>query len=238
MKLKIASMLLGEDIRVILDKIRAHQDEASDYLSRLKKLLQNKQDIDQQIFNLDKQKKDLERQIFTLKSEIEEKRPLQKVAEQIIKIEEDIRSKEKEVSDSSSSNRDLQQSVAHLQKDIVDFKSLKSLLEVEKRKYEEKIGKDDTIPDELLSVNSEIVNLQNWLRIHSVELTQIANDITELIHALEEEEPIEMPQDDIMDEDKETVNESKDETPLVKRTEKEEPDKGLPNDTVEPPTRK
>lgn len=231
-------MLLGENVRVILDKIRAHQDEASDYLSRLKKLLQNKQNIDQQLSDLDKHKKDLERQIVTLRSEIEEKRPLQKVAEQIIKIEEDIRSKEKEVSDSSSSNRDLQQSVAHLQKDIVDFKSLKSLLEVEKRKYEEKIGKDDTIPEELLSVNSEIVNIQNWLRIHGVELTQVENDITERIHALEEEEPIEMPQDDIMDEDEETVNESKDETPLVKRTEKEEPDKGLPNDTVEPPTRK
>jgi hypothetical protein len=238
MKLKIASMLLGENVRVILDKIRAHQDEASDYLSRLKKLLQNKQNIDQQLSDLDKHKKDLERQIVTLRSEIEEKRPLQKVAEQIIKIEEDTRSKEKEVSASSSGNRELQQSVAHLQKDTVDLKSRKSLLEVEKRKYEENIGKDDTIPDELLSVNSEIVNLQNWLRIHSVELTQIENDITELIHALEEEEPIEVPQDDIMEEDEETGKESKDETPLVKQTEKEEPDNGKTNDTVEPSTRK
>ena len=91
-------MLLGENVRVILDKIRAHQDEASDYLSRLKKLLQNKQNIDQQLSDLDKHKKDLERQIVTLRSEIEEKRPLQKVAEQIIKIDEDTRSKEKEVS--------------------------------------------------------------------------------------------------------------------------------------------
>lgn len=231
-------MLLGENVRVILDKIRAHQDEASDYLSRLKKLLQNKQNIDQQLSDLDKHKKDLERQIVTLRSEIEEKRPLQKVAEQIIKIEEDTRSKEKEVSASSSGNRELQQSVAHLQKDTVDLKSRKSLLEVEKRKYEENIGKDDTIPDELLSVNSEIVNLQNWLRIHSVELTQIENDITELIHALEEEEPIEVPQDDIMEEDEETGKESKDETPLVKQTEKEEPDNGKTNDTVEPSTRK
>lgn len=231
-------MLLGENVRVILDKIRAHQDEASDYLSRLKKLLQNKQNIDQQLSDLDKHKKDLERQIVTLRSEIEEKRPLQKVAEQIIKIEEDTRSKEKEVSASSSGNRELQQSVAHLQKDTVDLKSRKSLLEVEKRKYEENIGKDDTIPDELLSVNSEIVNLQNWLRIHSAELTQIENDITELIHALEEEEPIEVPQDDIMEEDEETGKESKDETPLVKQTEKEEPDNGKTNDTVEPSTRK
>lgn len=231
-------MLLGENVRVILDKIRAHQDEASDYLSRLKKLLQNKQNIDQQLSDLDKHKKDLERQIVTLRSEIEEKRPLQKVAEQIIKIEEDTRSKEKEVSASLSGNRELQQSVAYLQKDTVDLKSRKSLLEVEKRKYEENIGKDDTIPDELLSVNSEIVNLQNWLRIHSVELTQIENDITELIHALEEEEPIEVPQDDIMEEDEETGKESKDETPLVKQTEKEEPDNGKTNDTVEPSTRK
>lgn len=231
-------MLLGENVKFILDKIRAHQDEASDYLSRLKKLLQNKQNIDQQLSDLDKHKKDLERQIVTLRSEIEEKRPLQKVAEQIIKIEEDTRSKEKEVSASSSGNRELQQSVAHLQKDTVDLKSRKSLLEVEKRKYEENIGKDDTIPDELLSVNSEIVNLQNWLRNHSVELTQIENDITELIHALEEEEPIEVPQDDIMEEDEETGKESKDETPLVKQTEKEEPDNGKTNDTVEPSTRK
>ena len=231
MKIRIATLLLREDVRAILDKIQSYQDETLDYKSRLKQLLQNKQDIDQQ-------KKDLDRQIVTLRSEIEEKRPLQKVAKQIIKIEEDIRSKEKEVSDSSSSNRELQQSVAHLQKDIGDLKSRKSLLEVEKRKYEEKIGKDNTIPDELLSVNSEIVNLQNWLRIHSVELTQIEDDITELINALEEEEPIEVPQDDIMEEDEETVKESKDETPLVKQAEKEEPDNGKTNDSVEPPTRK
>ena len=172
-------MLLGENVRAILDKMKSHQDETSNYKSRLKELLQNKQDINQRLSNLDKQKKDLDRQIVTLRSEIEEKRPLQKVAEQIIKIEEDIRSKEKEVSDSSSSNRELHQSVAHLQKDTVDLKSRKSLLEVGKRKYEEKIGKDYTITGELPSVDSEIVNLQNWLRIHSVELTQIENDITE-----------------------------------------------------------
>ena len=35
MKLKIASMLLGENVRVILDKIRAHQDEASEQLCRI-----------------------------------------------------------------------------------------------------------------------------------------------------------------------------------------------------------
>lgn len=239
MKLKIASMLLGENVRVILDKIRAHQDEASDYLSRLKRLLQNKQNIDQQLSDLDKHKKNLERQIVTLRSEIEEKRPLQKVAEQIIKIEEDTRSKEKEASASSSGNRELQQSVAHLQKDTVDLKSRKSLLEVEKRKYEENIGKDDTIPDELLSVNSEIVNLQNWLRIHSVELTQVENDITERIHALEEEdEPIEVPQDNIIEEDEETEKECEDETAIVVPTDKKEPNKVQRNDTIEPPIRK
>ena len=47
-----------------------------------------------------------------------------------------------------------------------------------------------------------------------------------------------MPQDDIMEEDQETGKESKDEPPLVKQTEKEEPDNGKTNDTVEPSTRK
>ena len=102
MKIRIASLLMGEDVQSILNKIQLYQEGTTDYKSRLKKLLQNKQDIDQQLSNLDRQKKDLDRQIVTLRSEVEEKRPLQIVAKQIIKIEEDIRSKEKEVSNSSS----------------------------------------------------------------------------------------------------------------------------------------
>ena len=188
---------------------------------------------------MDKQKKGIDRQIASLSNDVDANRPLRKVAEQIILTEKEIGSKEKDANDCIFSNRELQQSVATLQNEVVDLKSRKSLLEVENRKYEERIGKEDTVPDELQIINSEIVNLQNWLRIHSVELTKVENDITELIQDLEEEdEPIEVPQEDIMEEDGEAVKESEEETPLVEQTEKEEPDNGLVNDSVEPLTRK
>ena len=239
MKIRIASILLGENVKALLDKIQSHQDEASNYKSLLKKLLLRKQELNQQLSDLDKQKKGIDRQIASLSNDVDANRPLRKVAEQIILTEKEIGSKEKDANDCIFSNRELQQSVATLQNEVVDLKSRKSLLEVEKRKYEERIGKEDTVPDELQIINSEIVNLQNWLRIHSVELTKVENDITELIQDLEEEdEPIEVPQEDIMEEDGEAVKESEEETPLVEQTEKEEPDNGLVNDSVEPLTRK
>ena len=236
MKIRIATLLLREDVRAILDKIQSYQDETLDYKSRLKQLLQRKQKIDEQTTKLVKQQKDVDRQIVTLSSEIEEKRPLQKVAEQIIQIENDIRSKEKEISDCSSNNRELQQSIALLQQEINNLKRRKLVLENEKDKYERGIDDEDSTSDEIQSINSDITNIQNWLRVHSIELTQLEAEITELIHALEEEdEAIDIPQDDIKEEDEEIEKESDDETTFVKPNDKEEPNNG---NIVEPPTRK
>ena len=80
-------MLLGENVKSILDKIQLYQDETSDYLSQLKKLLLRKQELNLQLSNLDKQKKDNDRQITALRNEVDEKRLLRKVAEQIIQTE-------------------------------------------------------------------------------------------------------------------------------------------------------
>lgn len=232
-------MLLGENVRAILDKIKSHKGEASNYKSRLKELLPRKQELNQQLSDLEKEEEGIDRQISVLRSEVDEKRPLRKVAEQIIETEKDIRSKEKEISDISSNIRELQQSIVPLQKGIADMKSRKLLLETEKRSYEEKIGNEDTFSDELQSINSEIFNLQEWLRVHSADLTPLEDEITKLILSLEEDdEPVEMPQDDIKEEDEETENESESETNIVEPTEKDEHDNGKRNDTVEPPTRK
>ena len=57
MKIRIASILLGENVKALLDKIQSHQDEASNYKSLLKKLLLRKQELNQQLSDLDKQKK-------------------------------------------------------------------------------------------------------------------------------------------------------------------------------------
>ena len=238
MKLKIASMLLGENVRAILDKIQSHQDDASDYKSRLKKLLLRKQELNQQLSDLDKQKANIDRQIATLRNEVNEKCPLQKSAEQIIQTEKDIISKEKEICDCTSNIKELQQSIVPLQKEIVDLKSRKSLLETEKRKYEGEINIEDTISDDLQVINSEIVNLQEWLRIHSVDLTQLESEITELIHALEDDKPIETPQEDIKEDAEEVEKELEDDTTNEESTDKKEPDEGERNETVEPPTRK
>lgn len=231
-------MLLGENVRAILDKIQLYQDETSDYLSQLKKLLLRKQELNLQLSNLDKQKKDNDRQITALRNEVDEKRLLRKVAEQIILTEKDIKSKENEIFDCSSNIRELQQSIAPLQKDTIDLKSRKSLLETEKRKYEGEIDTEDTVSDELQVINSEIVNLQEWLRIHSADLTQLESEITELIHALENDKPIEKPQEDIKEDAEEAEKESEDDTTNEEPTDKKEPDEGKRNETVEPPTRK
>ena len=63
-------MLLGENVKSILDKIQLYQDETSDYLSQLKKLLLRKQELNLQLSNLDKQKKDNDRQITALRNEV------------------------------------------------------------------------------------------------------------------------------------------------------------------------
>ena len=231
-------MLLGENVKSILDKIQLHQADTSDYLSRLEKLLLREQELNQQQSDLDKQKANIDRQIATLRNEVNAKRLLRKVAEQIIQTDKDIRSKEKEICDCSSNIRELQQSIAPLQKDTIDLKSRKSLLETEKRKYEGEIDTEDTVSDDLQVINSEIGNLQEWLRIHSADLTQLESKITDIIQTLEDDKPIETPQEDIKEDDEETEKESEDETTNVKPTIKKEPDGGKQNDTVEPPTRK
>ena len=105
-------MLLGENVKSILDKIQLYKDETSDYLSQLKKLLLRKQELNLQLSNLDKQKKDNDRQITALRNEVDEKCLLRKVAEQIIQTEKDIRNKENEICDCLSNIRELQQSIA------------------------------------------------------------------------------------------------------------------------------
>lgn len=232
-------MLLGENVRAVLDKIQSYQNEVSNCKSRLKELLPKKQELNQQLSDLDKQKKDIDRQIAVLRNEVDEKRPLRKVAEQIIQTEKNIKCKEKEISDCLSNIKELQQSITPLQKDIVDLKNRKLLLETKKIKYEEEINIEETTPDELQDINLEIVNLQTWLRGNSADLTQLESEITELIHSLEEEdEPTEIPQEDIKEDDEDAEKESEDETTNVEPTGKKEPDKGKPNDTVEPLTRK
>lgn len=232
-------MLLGEDVRAILNKIQTLKDEALIFKSQLKDLLQRKQKLNQQLSDLNQQKESIDRKIVTLRNEVEEKRPLRNVAEQIVLIEKDIINKEKEVSDCSLSIGELQESITLLQQEISNLKIHKLKLEEEKKQYGNGTYEGDEISKELQSVNSDITSLQDWLRIHSGELTQIESKIAELIEALEEkEEPVTPPQDDMFEGIEEVGNEDKTDNHHIETKGKKEPDEGKSNVTVEPDIRR
>lgn len=223
MKIIIASLLLGENVRDILDKIQLHQVETDNYKSRLKELLPRKKELDQLLSDLDKKKINIDRQIAVLRKEVGEK-----VAEQIVQIEKYIRSKEKEISDCSTSIRELQQSITSLQQEIEDLKSHKIKLESEKKQYENGTDEEDKISKELQDINSDIIYLQNWLQIHSGELTQIESKIVEHL----------LPKGDDSEEVNKKGIEDKTGIPPMGTKAKKKPDEGKRNEAVEPPTRK
>lgn len=237
MKIKIANILLGENVSAILDKIQSHKDEALNYKSQLKNLLQRKQKLDQQFSDLDKQKEIIDRQIAALRNEVDEKSPLRKVAEQIVQIEKGISGKEKDVSDYSSSIKELQQSITPLQQNIDIFKRRKLQFEAEMEQYVNGTDGDDKTSKELQCINSDITSLQKWLWNHSGELTQIESEIAERIQALKEkEESVVPPQIDVLEGDKENENKT-DILPAETKVKKTQ-DVGKPNVSVDPSTRK
>ncbi len=239
MKIKIASMLLGEDVRAILDKIQTRKYEALNFKSQLKDLVQRKQKLNQQLSVLEQQKESIDKKIVTLRNEVEEKRPLRNVAEQIVLIEKDIINKETEVSDLSSSIRESQQSITLLQEEIGALKMRKIKLEVEKKQYENATDVEDEISEKLQSINSDITSLQDWLRSRSGELTQIESKIAEHIKELEEkEEPVAPPQDNALEGKEEVGNEDKTDISPTETNGNKVPDDDKRNETVEPPTRK
>ena len=97
MRLKIASLLLREDVGAILEKIQSYQNETSDLKSRLKKLLQRKQKLDQQKSDLEKRYIGIDKQRAILDNEVKRKRGLKKVAEQILQTKKEIGSKENDL---------------------------------------------------------------------------------------------------------------------------------------------
>ena len=180
MRIKIASLLLREDVGVILEKIQSYQNETSDLKSRLKKLLQRKQELNRQKSDLEKQHNGIDKQRTILDDEVKRKRGLKKVAEQILQTKKETGSKE----------------------------------------------------SDLQIINSDIVGLQNWLRNHSADLTQIERDIIKYIQALEEDnDPIETSQDDVFEGDEEKRTEPEEEI-TIELNKKKEPDEGRQNDSV------
>lgn len=236
MKKKIASLLLGEKVIAILDTIQSHKNETLNLKSQLKDLLQRKQELYQQLSDLDTLKESIDRQITTLRDELEEKRPLRNVAEQIALVEKDIINKEKELSDLSLNIRESQQSITQFQQDIEELKQRKLGLEEKKTQYETIIVEDDKTSKELHNINSDIISLQKWLQSHSGELTKIEGDINIFIKEKEEKE--EPPIDDVHEENEEKDNEDKTDVHPTEPKRKKEPDVGKPNATIEPATRK
>lgn len=186
MKIRIASLLLREDVGTILKKIQSYQGETSDLKSRQKDLLQRKLKLNQLKSDLEKQHNDIDKQKAILDEEVKRKRGLKEVAEQIEQTRKEIDCKE----------------------------------------------------SDLQNINLDIVGLQNWLRNHSGDLTQLEGDIIKSIQALEEDnEPAEPPQDDILEEEEEYRTDHEEEI-TIKPNKKKEQDKSRQNVSVEPSTRK
>lgn len=241
MKIKIARLLLGKDINAILNQTEKYKNDAFDYEKRITSLLQERDAINRQKIDLERREHDIRIQLDAIRGYVEQKRDLCMILDEINKKEDEIRKLKKGRYDSILDIINLRLLIAHSHKEIKDIKAQKTTLEDEKREHEDEASQEDKTSDELQSINTEIVGLQNWLRIHSADLTQIESDIIEFIRASEEEdEPKEVPQDDILEEDEETKTEHEEgiTIALVEPNIKKEPDEGKSNDSVEPHTHK
>lgn len=202
MMIKIARLLLGKDFNAILDKTEKYKSDAIDYKTLIKSLLQKRNSINQQKTDLEKRKHDIGIQIDAIRSDVEQKRDLRFILDEINQIEDDIQDAKKICFDCISDIANLQLSITHIQQEIKKLKASKTKLESDKKRIEAEIDEKDADTKELKSINSEIINIQNWLKVHSTELTPILGEINKRLQAI--------------------VLDAKPEKPSVK----EEPDKG------------
>ena len=184
MKKIIAKLLLGKTVMSILDKTEKYRSETIDYKTRLKSLLLKRNAINQQKIDLEKREHGIRIQIDSLKIDIEQKRDLRFILDEINQKEDEIRNTKKACDVFISDIANLQSSIDHIQQETNNLNASKTKLESDKKRSEAEIDEKDAVTKELENINSEIINIQKWLEVHSTELTPILGEINKRLQAL------------------------------------------------------
>lgn len=188
MRIRIASILLGEDVTTILEKIKTYLIESENLKSQLDSLLKKKLVLRNQISKGNNRHTSIINQIDVVKDEIKQKRACCDLLNEIEKIEKDISNKESiksaclsEIGDkrnllsvTTSKTNDLRRDISIANQDIEkNERKVHSLLEPSEKEEVEKVDK-------------EINEYKEWLKSHLIDLTQIDQEADEIIKLLDD----------------------------------------------------
>ena len=118
MKKIIASLILGEDVNDIYDKIHLLQIEAADYKAKVKNLLQKRRELEIQKIHQEGQQNEIRTLIGTIQNEIEIKEGLNARVNDVKKIEEEIQVLGQAKQDCSLNISNLSKSIILLNQDF------------------------------------------------------------------------------------------------------------------------
>lgn len=188
MRIRIASILLGEDVTTILEKIKTYLIESENLKSQLDSLLKKKLVLRNQISNGNNRHTSIINQIDVVKDEIKQKRACCDLLNEIEKIENDISNKQSiksaclsEIADkrnllsvTTSKTNDLRRDISIANQDIEkNERKVHSLLESSEKEEVEKVDK-------------EINEYKEWLKSHLIDITQIDQEADEIIKLLDD----------------------------------------------------
>lgn len=176
MRKRIASILLGEDVDVILNKIKLYNDEVEDIKSQLKSLLKKKQSLGQEINKDNNQYALFTCRIEDLKKEIEQKRDYCDLLKELdlldIKIT-NCNTRRGTISLEITNNREiLDDTIAKKENLLHNLSETKQIIATKLR-----VISGSPKPDNLDTIDLEIKEHQEWINCHIVELSRIEHEI-------------------------------------------------------------
>lgn len=178
MKVKLASLILGEDVRDILTKTQAYKDKTEEFKSQQRSWSQKKRTLKRQNQEKEQHKDELAEQIESIKTDIAQKRGCRELVDNLSQVELKIQAAEEAKGNCLNETNECQHTIDSIQNELEQLKVVQAELT-------EKINRPNEIGNELQSTNEEIVRTQNWLRENSGVLTQleqrINNKLTEFV---------------------------------------------------------
>ena len=185
MKVKLAKLILGEDVRDILAKIQTYKDKAEEFKSKQKSWLQKKRTLKRESQEKEQQKDELVRLIECIKAEIAQKRGCRELVDNLSQVVSGIQTTEEAKDNCLNETNECQQTIDTIQEEMEKMKIVRGGLV-------EKISMPNEIGEELQGVNEVIDSTQNWLRENSGVLTQLEQRINDKLLEFEQPTPVEV----------------------------------------------
>lgn len=176
MRKRIASILLGEDVDAILNKIKLYNDEVEDIKSQLKTLLKKKHSLGQEINKDNNQYALLRCQIEDLKKEIEQKRVYCDILKELDLL--DLR-----ITNSKTRRDSISLEISNICKFLDNTIAKKENLLHNLSETKQNIATKSRVisyspkPENSDAIDQEIKEHQEWINSHIVELLRIEQEI-------------------------------------------------------------